>query len=370
MDKISPPVVHIAFNSDEVDRVIKPIIETKTDKAYIFTFYKEWINHDTNKEDYQLDQNLNRYKEIADILHKEGIELVRDVPERLNNIKDGSGNKIDGIPVSYHDYVEIMQKVSKIIFDERFKNKNVDIKINIAVGSKITAIAGIDCARFWDIDAIYVIPEFWDQKKSPNEPLSSGKMFCVLPPKFEMKQPPDELIQALITINDRFEQTQLKIQDDLREIEKLLEIKIIEDLVDKQNFSGIQEAYIKISKAKKKGISKNTKIRIDQLLQEIVVLIQEKNYGILKPDLLELLRRKNLVKSRKYDHIPIDQKLSAKQKSAYYGVMNKQIIEPMTNWNLIIESNDKRNKKIQITDEGLLYLKIFKNKVLYNIKFF
>lgn len=367
---ISPPVIHIAFNSDEIDRVAKPIIETKTDRAYIFTFYKEWINPETNKNEYKVDQNLKRYKEIVKILNEKGIEVINDVPEKLKNIKDESGNKLDGIPVSYHDYVEIMQKISKIIFDERFKNEQVDIKINLAVGSKITAIAAIDCARFWNIDAIYVIPESWDQRDSLEDTLSSGKMQCVLPPKFEMKQPPDKLIESLIVINDQFEENKSKIRNNLEKIEKIMNINIINDLDDLNSISSIHKAYLRVSDAKKDDFSENSRKKIDKMLNEIVNMIQENKYGILKSKLLYLLRLKNLVESKKYDNIPINEKLTSKQLSAFYGALNKQIIEPMTDWNLISQSNDIRNKKIQITNQGFLYLKIFKNKAIYNEKAF
>jgi len=131
--------IHISFNGDEVERITNPIIQGKADKAYIFTFYKEWIDNDTAEKKFQLDQNLNRYNDVCKILKEHKIEVVKDIPDSLKAVKDASGNKIDGIPVSYHDYVEVMQKLSEIIFNERLKDKNVNIHINVAVGSKITA---------------------------------------------------------------------------------------------------------------------------------------------------------------------------------------------------------------------------------------
>ncbi|MBD3229981.1 MAG: hypothetical protein GF329_17495 [Candidatus Lokiarchaeota archaeon] len=370
MYNISNPVVHIAFNSDEIDRVTKPIIQTKTDRAYIFTFYKERIDQETNKKEYKVDQNLQRYEQVVKILENKGIKVIRNVPERLKHIKDELGNPIDGIPVSYHDYVEIMQKISKIIFKERLENQNVDIKINLAVGSKITAIASIDCARFWDVDAIYVIPEIWDQRSSPDEPLSSGRMQCVLPPKFDMKHPPDKLIQALMIINDEFEENKRKIRKNLEKIETLMKIQITEDLENLNSMSSIQKAYLKVSEENKDNLSTNTRKKIDELLKEIVIMIQENKYGILKSKLMDILRRNNLVISRKYNHIPVEKKLTAKQLSAFYGAMNKQIIKPMKHWNLIEETDDRRNKKILLTQEGYLYLKMFENMIIYNKKIF
>ncbi|MHA1753832.1 MAG: HFX_2341 family transcriptional regulator domain-containing protein [Candidatus Helarchaeota archaeon] len=356
--------IHIAFNGDEIERVTDPIIKSKADKVYIFTFYKEWTDPETGEKKFQVDQNLDKYQEVKKQLESAGIEVVKNVPKSLQNIQDPMGNYLDGIPVSYHDYVEIMQKISEIIINERIKDKNVNISLNLAVGSKITAIAGLDCARFWNINVYYVIPEFWDQRKNMDEPLSSGKMVCISPPHFEMKRPSNKLIRALKVINDIFEENKKIINDNYKKIEKITGLELTDNELNTKNVLDYEPLYEQINKVKE-GLSSNQKKIIDQLHQEIIVKLQENQMGVKKSKLLKHLRLAHLVSSNKYDNIPISSKLAGKELSTFYGAMNKQIIHPLKEWNLIKENDTHKNKSIQITEYGKLFLKIFKYILIY-----
>ncbi|MHA1269158.1 MAG: HFX_2341 family transcriptional regulator domain-containing protein [Candidatus Helarchaeota archaeon] len=364
INKFQKPIIHIAFNGNEIERITYPIIESKADRAYIFTFCKEYIDEKTGEKKYQIDQNLNRYKEIERQLSEAKIEVIKDVPNHLKKIKDENGIYFDGIPVSYHNYVETIQKISKIIFDERNKNKDVYIHINIAVGSKITAIAGLDSARFWNVNAYYVIPEFWDQRENKNSTISSGQMEYLITPKYQIKRPSDKLLYSLKIINDIFENNTNKISENFKKIEKILGIDLSFDPLHIKSSSEYEKIYNLIENAKVK-LSKNNRKQIDQLQHEIISNLKENNTGLKKSKLLEYFRKYQLLSSNKYENISANEKISGKILSTFYGAMNKQILEPLKEWNLIVELNKYKNKTIKLTDYGHLFLKIFKYDLKY-----
>ncbi|NVM02223.1 MAG: hypothetical protein HWN67_07795 [Candidatus Helarchaeota archaeon] len=160
--------IHIAFQGFEVDRIAKPIIKFKGDKAYIFIFRDE-----------KTEQFIKQHNLIKQELEKINIETI-------------------SINAEIHDYNNVIQKISQIIKDEREKNASCEIFINISVGTKITAIAGMDACRIWNCTPYYVLPEYYiPEDDGKKQSLSKGIKDIFSPPQFEIVKPEANLIQAL-----------------------------------------------------------------------------------------------------------------------------------------------------------------------------
>lgn len=168
--------IHIAFQGFEIERISDPIIRMKADRAYLFIY-----------QDEKTEKFIEECKTIEKQLKDNNIEVIRKGIDLL-------------------DYVAVIQNVSKVIKDEREKDPQVKIFINISVGTKITAIAGMDACRFWDCFPYYVKGENYISEKEITKntrALSSGKMETLQPPLFQLKKPPPNLIEALKIIVER-----------------------------------------------------------------------------------------------------------------------------------------------------------------------
>ncbi len=355
---VNPYVVHIAFNGDEVERITEPIIQSKADKAYIFTYIEEKIDEDGNPF-IKVDQMLHRYKKIVNILERHNIEVVKDIPEHIKHLKNKNGDLIDGIPISYHDYVAIIQYISKIIFYEREQNPNVIITINLAVGSKITAIASIDASRIWDVNVIYVQPQFWNIRTTPSEPLSSGRMDILNPPRFDLVRPENRHLLALKLIDNDIKNAKNTFLENLETIEEILGINlnINPDIFnDRELITNIFSSV----RTNLTNLAPTIVQKINRLLQDNMALYHKITRGIKKSEFLKILRKNNLLHSPKYQGISIEEALTQRQISTLYGSLNKQFVNPLKKWGLITESNKHKNKEIQITKKGHLFLQMFK----------
>ncbi|NVM28578.1 MAG: hypothetical protein HWN65_07020 [Candidatus Helarchaeota archaeon] len=162
--------IHIAFQGPEVERISYPIIQIKADRAYIFIF-----------QDESTEKFIKQYHLIEKQLKESNIEVVQK-------------------GVNIHNYIEIIQNISKIIKSEREENPNTEIFINLSVGTKLTAIAAMDACRFWDCIPYYVIAEHYISELEVTKntiALSSGKMEIFQPPIFKLNKPKPNIIEAL-----------------------------------------------------------------------------------------------------------------------------------------------------------------------------
>lgn len=255
---IFEPQIHIAFNSDEHERITFPIISSKPNKLYYF------------KAD--LVKMLSAYK-YDSYFEKNVIYIMKKLPT------------IDIIEkqIDLTNYFEIIQEISKIIRFERESNLNSKFYINIGSGSKLTAIASLEAAKIWNIETFYVYSQDIELGIGPKH---KGKMIMIPIKGFPIQKPDTDLIKV---------------------------IKIIEKMIPKN----------------RKFVYKK------HLLDEL------KNKGLL--DLLK--------ENKDYE----------KLKSAEYMTLNQRYLNPLEKDLKYIEiSDDKRNKKIFLTDEGERVLKIFK----------
>ena len=117
-------------------------------------------------------------------------------------------NKIEVVQkgVNIHDYIDVIQNISKVIKSERGNDPRTEIFINLSVGTKITAIAAMDACRFWDCIPYYVVPEHYISEKEVTKDtiaLSSGEMEIFEPPTFKLTKPQPILIEALKIIEEK-----------------------------------------------------------------------------------------------------------------------------------------------------------------------
>ncbi len=117
-------------------------------------------------------------------------------------------NKIEVVQkgINIHDYIDVIQNISKVIKGERDNDPGTEIFINLSVGTKITAIAAMDACRFWDCIPYYVVPERYISEKEVTRDtiaLSSGEMEIFEPPSFKLNKPQPILIDALKIIEEK-----------------------------------------------------------------------------------------------------------------------------------------------------------------------
>lgn len=171
--------IMVFFLADEFERFIEPVKQLNPSKVYIFIF-----------ENYEKDINYkNHYSNI-----------VKAIKEFNNNIE------ITDVLVTFVDYYKVIQELSKIIKEEREKNPQVDIYLNCATGSKISAVATIDAARIWKTNVFYVYSDDYD----PNRQIKhKGKMKIIIPPVFPVEKPKWALIETLRILNGMIEDNRI-----------------------------------------------------------------------------------------------------------------------------------------------------------------
>jgi len=148
----------------------------QANRAYLFIF-----------KDEQTEQFMEQYSAVEKQLKEHNIEVIKK-----------------GIDI--YNYTEVIQSISLIIKDERERNPDTKIYINLSVGTKITAIAAMDACRFWDCTPYYVIGEHYIPEKAVSKQttaLSYGKMEIFTPPTFKLIKPEPHLIEALKIIAEK-----------------------------------------------------------------------------------------------------------------------------------------------------------------------
>ncbi len=159
--------IHVAVQGLEIDRIMEPIINSKADKAHILIFRDE-----------KTERFMKQHRIIKENLEKNKIE-------------------VETVGVEIHDYNDLIQTFSKIIKTERKQHESCEIFLNLSVGTKISAIAGMDACRLWGCTPYYVIPEEYAPENQAKESLSKGVKEIIHPPLFEMVKPENNLIEAL-----------------------------------------------------------------------------------------------------------------------------------------------------------------------------
>ncbi len=204
--------VHIVFNSQETDRITKPLLQNPPHKLYYFTAYI--------KKTKQKDANLKFMEQNIDTIqtHIPSITIIRK-------------------QIDYVDYIEIIQQISQIVKIERENNPNTTIYINISSGSKITAIASIEASKIWDLEYYYVYSSQYDPYEEG--PLHTGDIIIMKPTTFPTQRPHKDHIRTLKLINkmieERFAKKQLP-KDKLQTVEKFIYMK---DLINKLESNGV-----------------------------------------------------------------------------------------------------------------------------------
>jgi hypothetical protein len=198
--------------------------------------------------------------------------------------------------VDYTNYIQIIQKLSKIIKDEREEDPNTRIFINVASGSKITAIASIEASKLWDCDVYYVYSTKYDP--SGEGPVHKGEMKIKTPITFPIKKPDKKIIEILQFIQELIKERYKRKPSD----------ESIRKFIYKKNL-------------------------IEQLFDQKLITLINKNPEERK------LQASKYMKARKYLK-PMDQELD-----------------------FIDISDDKRNKKVYLTDQGKELLQIFKYQI-------
>jgi len=175
------PQIHIVFNTNEEDRITKPILDNPPHKLYYFTADIQKTN--------QKDENLKYFQKNTTLLK-----------ERLPHLE------IIQKEVDYINYIEVLQKLSKIVKKERKLNPNCKIYINIGSGSKITAIASIEASKLWTLEYYYAYAKKYDP--SGKGARHKGEIFIDKPITFPIQKPDLLHIRILKLIKELIEERQ------------------------------------------------------------------------------------------------------------------------------------------------------------------
>ncbi|MEJ2248317.1 MAG: DUF6293 family protein [Candidatus Lokiarchaeota archaeon] len=167
--------VHIVFNSNEEKRITEPILRHIPNKLYYFTAFI--------KDTGQKDENMEFFER--------NIKLLKEKIPSLEIIQD---------EIDYTNYIEIIQKISKIIKKETENGKESEIFINVSSGSKITAIASVEASKLWKCKIYYIYSTQYDPQGEG--PAHKGKMIIKTPITFPTQKPDKIYIDILKLIDD------------------------------------------------------------------------------------------------------------------------------------------------------------------------
>ncbi len=166
MAKIAKLRIHIAPVGYEVDRIVLPAIQERADKV--------WLLLHENKSEDKAGPFISK---ITKQLEKERIEVVNEFHDR-------------------RDLFKIIKAVKNIIE----KEKQNDLYVNLASGSKIQAIGTMmACMMFNENQNIH--PFYVEAKNYPGfegkQPLSTGIKDIQNVPPYSIKTPDQKLVHAL-----------------------------------------------------------------------------------------------------------------------------------------------------------------------------
>ena len=193
--------VHIAPVGFEIDRIVIPAVDMKADKVWL-------VVHDNVAED-----KATKYRDkIEKLLEKKGIETETAFANRLR-------------------LFPIIKAVTEIIFKER----NNDIYVNVATGSKIHAIGCMMACMMFD-DRSKIHPFYAQAERYPeyegNEQQTYGIAEIHPLPAYRIGTPKRELIDAMRIIKDAGGRIQKKKMAEEAEKSKIITVN-----AKKQNFT-------------------------------------------------------------------------------------------------------------------------------------
>ena len=193
MVKIAKLRIHVAPVGYEIDRIVLPAKQEKADKVWL-------LIHENRSED----KAVPFISKITRQLEKSGIETVQESHNR-------------------RDLFQIIRTVKNILE----KEKQNDVYVNLASGSKIQAIGTMmACMMFNDDSNIH--PFYVEAKNYPGfegkTPLSTGIKEIQNVPPYSIKIPDQKLVAALKIIKENGGEITKKQMADLAEKHELISV--------------------------------------------------------------------------------------------------------------------------------------------------
>lgn len=213
MAKIAKLRIHIAPVGYEVDRIVLPEIQERADKV--------WLLLHENKSEDKAGPFITK---ITKLLEKKRIEVV----------------------TQYHDRRDLF-KIIKAVKDIIEKEKQNDLYVNLASGSKIQAIGTMmACMMFNDAQNIH--PFYVEAKNYPGfegkEPISSGIKDIQDVPPYAIKTPDQKLIQALDIIKKHKGRLTKKEMAELAEKNNIITVNAQEENQSQARFASLDKNII------------------------------------------------------------------------------------------------------------------------------
>ncbi|MHA1283253.1 MAG: HFX_2341 family transcriptional regulator domain-containing protein [Promethearchaeota archaeon] len=169
----------MVFNCPEEKRITEPILQKPPIHLYYFTAYI--------KSTGQKDEHMDFFNKNVEVLQRElpNLEIIQK-------------------EIDYTDYLEVIQEISKIVKEEREKNPDCEICINLGSGSKMTALASAEASSLWNCSPYYVHSTYYNPQ--PAGPRHEGEIIVKTPVLFPLIKPDEELIMILKIIDNLMEE--------------------------------------------------------------------------------------------------------------------------------------------------------------------
>lgn len=207
MNNLEKIRVHIAPIGFEIDRIVIPAKKMKADKIWL-------LQH--NKPD----------KEVAKL-------YVEKISKELKKHKI----QVSFAEADRKDVFKVLKAV-KDIFENEHKN---NLYVNLSSGSKIQAIACMmACMMFNEFHAIPYYAEPENYLSTHGKPQSNGVRELIELPRYEIRKPKQELIQALKIIKDHNNKITKKEMAKLAEENNLIVVKAREENLDQARFASLE----------------------------------------------------------------------------------------------------------------------------------
>ncbi|MEK6931600.1 MAG: DUF6293 family protein [Thermoproteota archaeon] len=213
MAKIAKLRIHIAPVGYEVDRIVLPAIQERADKV--------WLLLHENKSEDKAGPFISK---ITKQLEKERIEVINQYHDR-------------------RDLFKIIKAVKNIIE----KEKQNDLYVNLASGSKIQAIGTMmACMMFNENQNIH--PFYVEAKNYPGfegkQPLSTGIRDIQDVPPYSIKTPDSKLVEALKIIQQKNGKITKKEMAQIAEKQELITINALEKNHSQARFASLDKNII------------------------------------------------------------------------------------------------------------------------------
>jgi len=204
--------IHIAPVGFEIDRVVIPAKEMRADKVWLLV-------HDKPNED----KATPFIEKIQKQLKKEKIKVVKEYHNRL-------------------DLFQIIKSVKKIIEDEKENN----IYVNLASGSKIQAIAGMMACMMFN-QRKNVIPFYAEADRYlgfEGKQLSIGVKNVIQVPTYEIQTPESRHVKALKIIQEKGGKITKKEMAELADKNKLISVNAEKENYNQARFASLDQNII------------------------------------------------------------------------------------------------------------------------------